>query len=71
MNVGGWISSYATMSGISDKEGAALFATIFWGFFTLFRFVLPIFKAQDSTKLKRCLDLCLLTLASSIALALF
>lgn len=69
-NVGGWISSYATLSGIADKEGAAIFATIFWAFFTLFRFVFPLIKSKDSSKLKGSLDFCLIALIICIILAL-
>lgn len=48
---GGWISSFAVMSGFSTKEGATVYSSMYWGFVTLFRFLLPFVEGKSSIKL--------------------
>jgi fucose permease len=53
---GGWISSYAVLSGVTDNQGATIFPTIFWIFMTIFRFSLAFQKSSSSQKLKSLLE---------------
>ena len=48
---GGWISSFATLTKITDNRGATVFPTIFWTFMTLFRFILIFVPGKSSSKL--------------------
>ena len=49
---GGWISSYATITKVTDNEGATVFPSIFWVFMTLFKIILAFTPGTSSTKLK-------------------
>ena len=49
---GGWISSFATLTGTTDNQGATIFPTIYWGFMTLFRFLLLCIPGKGSYKAK-------------------
>ena len=49
---GGWISSFATITKVTDKEGATVFPSIFWIFMTLFRILLAFAPGTSNTKLK-------------------
>lgn len=48
---GGWISSYSILAGVSDKEAATIFPTIFWIAITAFRFGLAFVPGSTSKKM--------------------
>ena len=48
---GGWISSFATLTEVSDYRGATVFPGIFWVFMTFFRIVLAFAPGSSSKKL--------------------
>ncbi len=49
---GGWISSYSVLNGVTTKQGATMFSSLFWGFMTIFRFLFAFVKEKASKKLK-------------------
>ena len=49
---GGWISSFATLSKVTDNEGATVFPSVFWIFMTLFRVLLAFVPGTSNNKLK-------------------
>lgn len=49
--MGGWISTYAVMTGVSDKESATIFGSMFWIAMTLFRFVFSCVSGTPEKKL--------------------
>ena len=48
---GGWISSFATLTGVTDNRGATVFPSIFWIFMTFFRILLAFAPGSSSKKL--------------------
>ena len=49
---GGWISSFATLTKVTDYRGATIFPSIFWIFMTFFRVVLAFAPGSSSKKLE-------------------
>ena len=47
----GWISSYATLSGVSSKEQATIFPMLFWGLMTASRFGCSAIPGSNYQKL--------------------
>lgn len=56
---GGWISSFAVLTGVADNEGATIFPSIFWIIISLCRFVLAFMPGSSSKKLKRLIQGCI------------
>ena len=50
--VGGWVSSYAVLMGVTDNKGATVFAGLFWTLKTTFMLVLTFAPGNASQKLK-------------------
>ena len=49
---GGWISSFAVLTGVTDNHGATIFPIIFWVLMTIFRISLAFLPGKSSKKLK-------------------
>lgn len=49
---GGWISSYSILAGVSEKEEATFYATVYWIVITLFRFISAIAPGTSSQKMR-------------------
>ena len=49
---GGWISSFATLSKVTDNEGATVFPSVFWVSMTFFRIFLAFVPGTSNNKLK-------------------
>ena len=47
---GGWISSYAVIQGIQNKEDATLYGSLFWIVITMFRFIFLLLPGKPSSK---------------------
>ena len=50
--MGGWISSYAVLTEVTDSKGATVFAGIFWATKSIFMFVFAFAPGTGSQKLK-------------------
>ena len=48
----GWISSFATLSKVTDAKGATVFPSIYWVSMTFFRIFLAFLPGSSSKKLK-------------------
>lgn len=53
---GGWIPSFAVISGVTDHTGAPRFPSLFWVLLTMFRFCLAFAPGTSSKKLKILLE---------------
>lgn len=49
---GGWIPSYAVLTGVTDPQGATKFPSLFWVLLTMFRFLLAYAPGSSSKKLR-------------------
>jgi fucose permease len=49
---GGWISSFAVLTGVTDNNGATVFPIIFWVLMTMFRIGLAFLPGKSSKKLQ-------------------
>ena len=64
---GGWISSYVVITNITNKEGATVFASLFWIAKAIFVFVFTFAPGTGSHKLK----FLIISMMSSVFLTLF
>ena len=59
--VGGWIPTFAILAGVSEKEGATVYVTIFWVSMTVMRFAYAYLPGTSSQKMKRSQEMIVAT----------